>query len=521
MKKIFKLLIFSSFFLVSCEKDLLEPFIPGQLSEDVATENSSDLQRIMNSSYNILTNRQEAVFNSVFTDEVGIGFSNGGQGINDNYIFFLNVTSNSVNSIWNTQYFTLARANRVIKFADKIVPIDEKDAQLLARLKAEALIIRALCHIKLLSYFSTDPTDDNALAAVISNRIVSTIEPPLPRSTNGEFYSLIHSDLDNALVILKTNTSTFPTTPANIRTFYLGINAAKALKARAYALKGDYVNAEKWADDVINNSGIKLATPAQYTELFFKDNEPANTEVIFRLKRTPQQNGQGTNLHNGWCSVSPSASGSPFYEVSRALFNLLEKNPSDIRRNTIVSPSSVIDPNYSTSNDYRNTDKIIINKHGGVLSGNVTAASTSTNGFNNDIKIIRISEMYLIKAEARAKANDLNGVATIIKTIHDNRYPSAQPLPVYNDVTKAWKAILDERRIEFAFEGYRYIDIKRIGKLAGISGVDRDPADYSSNSSNYSGANPSNLPLTSFKWTFPIPQDELNANSSIKQNPGY
>jgi hypothetical protein len=102
----------------------------------------------------------------------------------------------------------------------------------------------------------------------------------------------------------------------------------------------------------------------------------------------------------------------------------------------------------------------------------------------------------------------------------DKRFPVAQVLPVYTSATNAWKAILNQRRLEFAFEGYRFIDLKRLGVLAG-AGIDRNPADYSSSSANYPAANPSNLPLTSPKFALPVPQDELNANPGIQQNPGY
>ena len=521
MKNIKFLFILASFIFVSCDKELLEPFTPGALTEEVAIINSSDLQRLMNSSYLLMTNREESVFSSVFTDEAAIGFANGGQGINDNYIFFLNVSSPSVNSMWTGWYIALSRINRVIVASGTIVASDAADQQIINRLKAEALIARAYCHSKILSYWSTNLTDDAALAGILADRVILSSETNLLRSTNGQFYTSMHNDLNAAIALLNGNTSTLPTGAANVRTYYAGINAAKALKARIFALKGDYVNAEIWANDVITNSGIALATPAQYQQVFFTDNETSNIEVIWRLKRTVQQNAQGLNLHNGWCSIRPNISGSPFYEISRALFNAVNANPTDIRRNTMVAPSSVIDPNYSNSTDYRNTDRLIINKHGGVATGTATAAVTTAGGFNNDHKLIRISEMFLIRAEARAKASDFVGVATAIKAILDRRYPVAQPLPVYGSAAIAWKAILDQRRLEFAFEGQRFIDLKRIGALAGVSRVDRDPADYTSSSANYPAANPSNFPITSTKFALPIPQDELNANTAIQQNPGY
>ena len=539
MKKIIVLFVFTSLFLTSCDEELLTPFTPGALTDDIAIQTSTDLRRLMNTSYGLMTNREEQVFTSVFTDEVGIGYANGGQGLADNWIFVVNQTSASPNSIWNRAYYALSRLNRVITYADRLTPVDAADAEAIARIKAEALVSRALCHLKIMSYYSPDPKDDGALAGILSDHIIPTTESNLPRVTNGAFYTLIHSDLDNAIAVF--NSLVIPllssdpvfTTP----TAYASKTLAKGLKARAYALKGDYPNAEIWADDVIATSGIALAaSQVTYNQVFFTDLEPANTEVIFRLKRMPAQNTQDSNLHNGWASVRPNLNGSPFYEVGRSLHNILNplnytnvqlfaaiNTPTvDFRARTIIAPTSIIDPNYATSADYRNTDKIIINKHGGsaTITG-VTAANTAANSFNNDHKIMRISEMYLIKAEARVAAGDLAGAANAVDAIRDKRFTTNQPTPVYANATAAWKGILDERRIEFAFEGYRYIDIKRLGTLAGISGVDRDPADYTSSSANYPAANPVNLPLSSFKWALPIGQDEINGNGDIVQNPGY
>lgn len=513
--------MFTGFFTVSCDDNLLDPFTPGALTDDLAISNSTGLRRVMLSAYNLMTDRESMVFTSVFTDECGIGYANGGQGKSDNYIFFMNQSSFSPNQIWTSTYYALSRLNRVITYADRLTPIDAADAELIARVKAEALTCRALCHLTIMSYYSPNPKDNDALAGILSDRIITTSESNSPRSTNGDFYTLIHSDLDAAITTFGSFVLPVPSYVTN-PTYYANRNLAKALKARAYALKGDYTNAEIWADDVIATSGVNLAsTQAQYNQVFFTDNEPANTEVIFRLKRTGQNNNQLSNLHNGWCSVRPNLAGSPFYEVSRSLFNFLETNPLDFRRKTIVAPSSVIDPNYATSADFINTDKLIIHKHGGVATGTTTAASTTVNGFNNDHKICRISEMYLIKAEARVAAGDLAGAANAIDILRDKRFTTDQPTQVFANATAAWKAILDERRIEFAYEGYRFIDIKRLGTLAGISGVDRDPADYNSSSSNFPAANPTNLPLTSYKWALPIPQDELNGNGGIQQNTGY
>lgn len=516
-------------FVSSCSEDLLEPYNPGSLTQDEALTNVSDLTLMVNGAYANMNSRSESEFVSIFTDEVGIGFANGGQGISAEWIFQMIPNSNLPTAIWTQSYASLARANRVILYADKVIVgtaagETENDRK---RALAQAYILRAYNHLRILSYFSPNLKDDSALAGILSTRIYAYDEPGQQRTTNGEFYKLIFEDLDKA-IDLYNQVGVPSLAPQDTEKQRANKFFAMGLKARAYAYRGDYVNAQIWANNVISQSGTVLATKAQYRNTFFTDTDA--TEVLFKLKRNAVNNSAGYNLHNAWVSVRPRYTGSPYYEVGRSLHNILNPNnldPAtlsttipDVRANIIIAPSSVLAANYTNTQDYRNDDVIIINKHGGVVTGIATPAVTSTNGFNNDIKVMRLSEMYMIRAEARAAANDLPGVAAALKVVRDARYGTAQILPTFANVTEAWAAILNERRIEFAYEGYRFLDLKRLGALAN-RGIDRDPADYTSASANYPAANPSNLPLNSYKWALPIPQVEVNSNPSITQNPGY
>lgn len=514
MKKIFYIAaaVFSLSF-ISCSEELMETYAPGALIEETAIQDANDLQLFLNTTYSGLTSRSQSAFVSVFTDETSIGFDNGGQGINDDYVFFLNPLSSGPENIWANNYASLARINRILILADKLPAKTADDKNKLNKIKAEALTLRAYCHLTILSYFTTDMKNPNALAGILADRIFYKDDNDYPRNTNAQFYSFIQNDLTNAITLFDGLTNkAFSNIFAN--KFF-----AQGLKARAYAYAGDYVNAETWADNVINNSGLVLANYNNYPNVFLTESNALNSEVIFKFKRLATQNAQTTNLHNAWYNGAPSASGAPWFELSRALYNKLDLN--DTRYRTLVHPNSIIDPNYATSANVRSSDRLMLNKHGGTLTINADPwAGTATNANNNDIKIMRLSEMYLIKAEARANVSDLVGVATVIKNIIDNRFSTAQTLPTYANVTSAWKAILDERRVEFAFEGYRFIDLKRLGTLAN-SGIDRDPADYQSSTANYPAANPVNLPLNSYKWALPIPTIETRVNSAIQQNPGY
>lgn len=599
MKKYIGIFLLTSMFtLTSCDESLIDQFTPGALTEEVAITTSADLSKLMNTAYAYLTPSSEIEFNSVFTDEVGIGYANGGQGLNDNFAFLLNSSSDSPDGIWASNYFTLSMVNRVIKYADQVVPVDAVDQLYINRLKAEAYTVRAHCHLQLLAYFSTNPKDMNALGIVLSNDVFPTSYNGL-RVANNQVYSLIDADLTAA-------ESLYSTVTESANPIYANKNFTKALKARAAALRGDYPNALIYANDVIANSGLSLATYNNYTTVFHTDSNANALEVIFKLDKNVGQTRTGAI----WASVNSTVNGSPFYEMGRSLFNemnttnyanaatvqvtgitgnnitipgntlavgdmfvspvsvptgastsngittspfgsllagkvyfvksvigdvitltdtangtstitlsgasiannpasfplTVKTNYGDIRYATNVHPSSIIDYNYATSSDFRNTDKLSIRKYPG----------TSSNGnLVNDVKICRLSEMYMIKAEAQIAAQDLLDAAITLKVVRDARANRAVPLQVFANATDAWKAVLDERRIEFAYEGYRFIDLKRLGVLANEQ-ILRDPADCAIN-----GA--CSLSTTDYRFALPIPLSESNPNPGIlsQQNPGY
>ncbi|NHM00867.1 RagB/SusD family nutrient uptake outer membrane protein [Flavobacterium difficile] len=521
MKKYFSLFM-GLFLLLSCSDEVLDPFIPGVITDvDLAVRTSGDMQRMLNSAQNIMTNRDEYVFTSVFTDEAVPGFNNGGQGIAGSdayYLFFLNPSSGAPANIWSSNLAAMARINIVLEQAEEIVPVSAADEALIKRLVAEAKILRALGHLKVMAYFSTDLKNDAALAGVIADRVFP-FNAVIPRATNGDTYAFIHNDLDDAITTYTTNS--LPAVAAASVNVTPSLTLARALKARAYAYKGDYANAEIFADQVISSS-VVIAPRTQLATIFHTHTNGPTSEVIYKFKRTVQQNAQGANLHNGWVSVGNARNGSPFYEVSRSLYNALVNAPgTDARTNIIVRPAggttgSLIDPSYATSTAVKDSDILVPFKHGGA------GAATATNGFNPDFIQVRISEMYFIKAEARANAGDFAGVATQLQIITNNRFTTPPAALVLTSAQQAWKAILDERRKELAFEGHRFIDIKRLYSLAGVTNFDRDPADYAPTGLNYPGANPS---LFSFannpKLALPIPNQEINANGSLIQNPGY
>ena len=491
MKKInFILLALIVSFFSSCE-DATDIIQPGELGPDVTFQTVDDLQLGLNGVYAAIAGENPIAFSTVFTDEVAIGFANGGQGLNGGeYVFNLTAASGDPSAIWYSNYSLINRANRVIAGAKLVTPTAANEAAY-KNIVAQAHILRAWGHFVLLSHFSTDLTSDSALG-VIKLDFVPLVTDQLPRNTNGEVFALINEDL-NFVSSLSANA-------ANTTRTFVSTDFVKAFRARMAAYRGKYTEVTAFADDLIaaypltpRSATVATEATSLYLNIWTDVAIPTATqnEVIFKLERVA-----GNRLINGiWASVNSTVNGSPFYEMSTSLYNLLN-NPNDIRRRAFLSPSS--DPA---------GNRIVIGKYPG--SGGIVQL--------NDVKIFRTPEMYYLKAEALAEASNFVGVAAQLQAVTNARFVAGTAPVIAVPTTKqaAFAEILKQRRIELCFEGHRYLDLKRLGVKAGVS-IDRDPADCSV-------YNACTIPNTDFRFTMPIPFQELSANTGIKdqQNPGY
>ena len=128
---------------------------------------------------------------------------------------------------------------------------------------------------------------------------------------------------------------------------------------------------------------------------------------------------------------------------------------------------------------------------------------------------MRLSEIFLIRAEANARkaAPDFAAAAADVNAIRNARFDLPQTTGTYTSLNEAITDIKAERRLELCFEGSRFVDIKRYRSILN-QGIERDAGDCA-------GGIPCSLPVSSEKFTFPIPQAEINANPNMTQNSGY
>lgn len=484
MKRLIYSLIFISTFLVGCE-EFVDIDQPGRLGADQAFTNVEDLELGILGVYNRYDYTSQIQFNSLFTDQLSIGIANGGQGLDGTYGFLLNSTSGISISLWNRYYGALNASSRVIEAAATIEP-DADEVETYNSVLGQAHALRAWAHFILLTYYSPDLTND-AAQGIIALNFVPTSDQELARSTTGEIFAAINEDLGVAEGLLVEQSN--PT--------FVSRDFITALRARIAAYRGNYTEADGYAATLLNS--YPIADRDQY-EGIFADTD--NSEIIFKLERTigdtyDGQGATGSAFAGGWAGanfafVNSTVSGTPYFEMSNSLFDAL--NPDDVRYNVLVEPTSDIDARVIPVGKYRGSE---------------------SQPLMNDLKIFRSSDMLLIRAEAAADAGNLAAAANFVDQLRDARFGTDQPAPSYSNAQAAFADILNERRIEFAYEGFRWVDLKRLGSRAGVTTLQRAADDCAIN-----GA--CSLPLSDIRMqAVPIPISELDANDVIQQTDGY
>ena len=460
-KKFFIVVAASITVLTSCKKEFVQLTPPTSLTPETALKSESDLSTALLGAYAGLRNtdfsgRTVPVLGDIMADNAYQSLLNSNRYTNfNNYLFVVN--DGNVSGFWNAAYRNILRCNNIINSAlSGTVNIDQ--------FKGEAYAIRAFCYFTLIRSFARPFTDNpGGLGVPIVKKFDISLYPS--RSTISEVYTLINSDLSQAFILMTkfTNSTQFSKF------------AARALQARVFLTMGDKVNAKTAALDVINNSGFTAVTAANYAT-FWGSTLPRTdkVETLFEVSSDLISNNGFDALPNIY-----SQSGYGDLLASDDFFALV--SPTDVRKGL-----------YAT----------------GIRGGSpATFVNKFPNTFGseiNDTKIVRLSEMYLIAAEASLPANEPDAL------LYSNFITSRRNAAVIASTGAAlFEEVLTEKRKELAFEGERYFDLLRLK---------RDII----RSTNYPAA-ARNITYSDYRRILPIPQSELDANANIRsqQNPGW
>lgn len=432
------------------------------------------------------------------------------------YAFTYQTTYNATtaNNIyyWFDAYRLINRANIVIDGVTKAVAAGTITAAVGDDYIGQALFLRAITHMELLTHFAK-PYKFTAGATHLGvpyRTVPYTTEPNVEegkaqgRNSVKECYDLIIKDLNDARdkMISKSARGS-----VKLGIVYASKEAATAMKTRAY------LNMGLW-DDVITE-GVKLNSLYSLTpspDGPFAANY-SNTESIFSLEQTASNN-PGQNA-----ALASQYNGRKLVCMSPIIWRDTDWLQDDKRRQigTMVFESVSTDGKFKT---------IFTNKY-----------KDPTN-FTDASPIIRFAEVKLNMAEAYARkaSPDLTNALTQLNLVRDrslaNPATQSHTSTTLNTQTKMVEAILKERRIEFAMEGRRWGDIHRLQHetIGGISGIPAKIANGEPLKEHYVVGTPYtgaktlvNIPYSDYRFLWPIPQAEVDANPILKaqQNPGW
>lgn len=496
MKKIFSIIALT-LGLSSCDLTTVDQ---ANLEPSTALDNAPGIQSTLFSSYRRMHEfgffGQEATLHGdAFADNIEIVNRTGRY--EQEWVNAIGVFANR----YGVAYRVINDANYVIKYAQlvdtaltRIVPRTAPSAALpnpffaddiMNQLRGEALFTRSLAMMELMRIYSYEPGKEQGgfnLGIIIRDTPTEAVSDvgTRGRSTNLECYQFVEASLLEAISLLRPR-SEFATRawPTGLGTFATEFRAhrgsAHALLARLYLYWGRYADADAQATLALSLIlSPALTTAANYAASWSQTIHP---ESIFELEIRPADwsgvDGPNNSLH----SMTQNAIGGSQYVMAASQELIDAHEAGDVRRSLYVTTAGTL-------------NKPQVRKWQG----------EKTN-FVENIPVIRRSEMYLIQAESRARLNDDGGAQTAINALRTNR-----GLAATNAVGSALiDIIMNERRVELAFEGHRFYDLKRLGLDI--------PKPVASNTAA--------LPAGDFRMLQQIPPDQRTLNPLLDQNPGY
>jgi len=444
MKKLSIILILLALVTMSCNK-LLDVQPTDAISESQAIKDKSGVENAITGSYNALHStgiygRYHVIVEDLAADNlIWTGTTQDYAQIADNNI---PADNGIIDGIWSANYDCINRVNNVLaRIPDIEMTADEKNLY-----TGDGLFMRALCHFNLLCYFGGIPIK------TLPTLDLSNINQA--RNTVPQVFGQIIADLLEAETIL----------PATRSLGRASAFSATALLARVYLTQFQQTGdpsiaalAIEKADKVINEGGYTLS--ADFLGLFNGN----TTESIFEIVSDAQNR---TLLAQ--------------YFYPRSLLGRYE-----------VSPPSAFVQNFQLTDTARFEASITFDSTNlpfGYKYKDVTAGT-------DRIYVLRLAEMYLVRAEARAYSN--GSLEDIRNDVNIIRARAVLPPTTATDYPELKLIIENERRHEFAFESQRWSDLVRTKRATTVLGIDQ----------NYT--------------LFPIPLSELQTNMLMTQNPGY
>lgn len=477
--------------LSSCKKDYLETVPNGSVwDEEVlsTTQNAwtaiNGIHRSLYTQYNSQQDQGGQSKNMIDMDMLGEDLVNPTTG-NGWFIGTHRWLSHRNENSGSTPYFNFQFYYAIIDNANMIISkIDNASGPDADKkvIKGQALAYRAWSYFQMIQLYGNRYDKDAANDGLGLSLVLAPTKEQLPRSTVAEIYTQIVKDLDDAITALTG-------APARANRSHINLNVAKGFRARVALAMQDWTAAAQFASEA--RQGLNLMSNAQYMEGF---NNYTNTEWMWGSRQIADQTTyfysffayMSANFNSTNIRTNPKAINSQLYSAISATD--VRKGLWDPTGSNLTFPT----PPGGARFPYMNRK---------FLSAGGSGSSIG------DVPLMRVAEMYLIEAEANARAGQDAAAAAALFTLAKQRDPN------YVLSTNTGAALVDEimiqRRVELWGEGFRFYDLKRLNL----------PLDRTGANHNAAVASILTVPAGDKTWEFLIPRTELNSNPNCIQNP--
>ncbi len=408
----------------------------------------------------------------------------------------LNGTTLCVNRDWDYYMLQAAKCTKFIVGVAAVGDGSLAEAEI-NTMRAQAEILRAFIWFRMVRMWGNIPIITTVPKDITSENIQESYESYFPaQNTEAEAYQYILKDLEDALQYAPEGTSDKTRFSKDV---------ARALLAKVYAEKNvrDYSKVIKYADELAAR-GFDLCP--DYGDLFNIDGAakdgfsatPVKTNTVESILEVhyPVGSGNWASWMYGRCleNWDQSFSWAKWITPSRDLLSAFDKEGDTKRKEQTVVYYDCNWSNYYPSDNYAFMYKV-------------------RSGYSN-VFFLRYDDILLLKAEALLNGEnvDLEGAAEIIDRIRTRAGVAKLTAAEKSNKDALMKAYVNERRLELACEGERWFDLVRLGILEETMELAQR---------NDPGRLPLAVPYTANSYLLPIPQDVLDTNPNVEQNPGY